>query len=134
MKRRKKTRYPRLLVTMISGAICIAIRTAMGAQIALKNWRRPPKKMGYGYIGIADHTKFLKIEHGLDEAALEKRNHHIDALNEKLRGSGKTFRILKGCEANIMPDGSIDICDAALAKLDYAIAGIHSHMKMERRP
>ncbi len=88
--------------------------------------------LGYEYVGIADHTKFLKIEHGLDEAALKIRNRYIDRLNEKLRAAGKKFRILKGCEANIMPDGSIDIAPAALAELDYAIAGIHSSMKMEK--
>ncbi len=34
-------------------------------------------KMGYEYIGISDHTKFLRIEHGLDEKQLlpaKKRN------------------------------------------------------------
>lgn len=87
---------------------------------------------GYRYIGIADHTKFLKIEHGLDEAALEKRNKHIDKLNAKLEKEGKSFKILKGCEANIMVDGSIDIADEALKKLDFVIAGVHSAMKMDK--
>ncbi|MCX6702452.1 MAG: PHP domain-containing protein, partial [Candidatus Wolfebacteria bacterium] len=43
------------------------------------------------------------------------------------------FRILQGCESNIMPDGSIDIKDDALAKLDYVIAGVHSQMKMPKK-
>jgi DNA polymerase (family 10) len=87
---------------------------------------------GYQYIGIADHTKFLKIEHGLDEKALEARNKHIDKLNKKMDAEGSAFRILKGCEANIMPDGSIDISDAALKVLDFVIAGVHSNMKMDK--
>ena len=87
---------------------------------------------GYQYIGIADHTKFLKIEHGLDEKALEARNKHIDKLNKKMNAEGSAFRILKGCEANIMPDGSIDISDAALKVLDFVIAGVHSNMKMDK--
>jgi DNA polymerase (family 10) len=87
---------------------------------------------GYKYIGIADHTKFLKIERGLDEKTLAKRNRHIDRLNEKLKNEGREFRILKGCEANIMPDGSIDITDQALKELDFAIAGVHSSMKMDK--
>ncbi len=86
------------------------------------------QNMGYEYVGISDHTKFLRIEHGLDEKRLEQRNKEIDKLNQKL----KNFRILKGAETNILKDGSIDIKDEALKKLDYVIAGIHSNFKMEK--
>jgi|UniRef100_A0A7C3UYN5 DNA polymerase (family 10) len=88
--------------------------------------------LGYEYVGISDHTKFLKIERGLDEEKLRARNREIDELNERLAQEGKRFRVLKGCEANIMADGSIDIADEALAELDYVIAGIHSHFRMPR--
>ncbi|MCU0652919.1 MAG: DNA polymerase/3'-5' exonuclease PolX [Candidatus Pacebacteria bacterium] len=93
---------------------------------------RAAQKNGYSYAGIADHTKFLRIENGLDEAALQKRNVEIDKINDLLEKEGGGFLVLKGCEANIMPDGSIDIDDAALAKLDYVIAGVHSSMKMDK--
>ncbi len=89
-------------------------------------------EMGYEYIGIADHTKFLRIEHGLNEKQLERRNKQIDKLNAKYKIKNKKFRILKGCEANILNDGSIDIKDEALRKLDYVIAGIHSNFKMTK--
>lgn len=85
--------------------------------------------MGYKYIGIADHTKFLRIEKGLNEKQLAKQRKEIDKLNRKF---GSKIRILQGCEANIMNDGSIDIKDEALAKLDFVIAGVHSSMKMDR--
>ena len=87
---------------------------------------------GYEYVGISDHTKFLKIEHGLDEEKLRARNHEIDELNARLAREGKDFLVLKGCEANIMADGGIDITDEALAELDYVIAGVHSHFKQPR--
>jgi DNA polymerase (family 10) len=88
--------------------------------------------LGYEYVGIADHTKFLKIEHGLDEDQLRARNQEIDALNARLAQEGKNFRVLKGCEANILADGAIDITDAALAELDFVIAGVHSHFRQPR--
>jgi DNA polymerase (family 10) len=88
--------------------------------------------MGYEYVGIADHTQFLKIEHGLDEAKLRARNREIDALNARLAKEGKNFRVLKGCEANILADGVIDITDEALAELDFVIAGVHSHFRQPR--
>jgi len=89
-------------------------------------------KMGYDYVGISDHTRFLKIERGLDEKKIRERNGEIDRLNEKLKRSGRRFKILKGCEANIMTDGSIDIEDEVLAELDYVVAGVHSRFKMTR--
>ncbi|HOK35160.1 MAG TPA: DNA polymerase/3'-5' exonuclease PolX [Candidatus Pacearchaeota archaeon] len=87
-------------------------------------------KMGYEYIGISDHTKFLRIEHGLDEQKLTEERKEIDELNFRLQNLN--FKILQGCEANILPDGSIDIKDEALAKLDYVIAGVHSAFKMPK--
>jgi DNA polymerase (family 10) len=88
--------------------------------------------LGYEYVGISDHTKFLKIEHGLDEAKLRARNQEIDAINARLAQEGKNFRVLKGCEANILADGAIDIADETLAELDFVIAGVHSHFRQPR--
>lgn len=89
-------------------------------------------KMGYQYIGISDHTKFLHIENGLDEKQLAKQGKEINHLNSKYHILNSKFRILHGCETNIMADGSIDIKDEFLVKLDYVIAGIHSQMKMSK--
>ncbi len=98
------------------------------------------QKIGYEYLGISDHTKFLRIEHGLSEKQLSQQRNKICKINKKVQvgtfGESATasfnFQILQGCEANIMLDGSIDIKDEALKKLDYVIAGIHSGFKMER--
>ena len=88
--------------------------------------------LGYEYVGISDHTKFLHIEHGLDEKQLAEQRKYIDKLNSKFQIQNSKFKILRGCEANIMADGSIDIKDESLAKLDYVIAGVHSQMKMTK--
>ncbi len=87
---------------------------------------------GYEYLGIADHTKFLRIEHGLNEKQLAQQRKEIEKINYKLQTKNYKLRVLQGCEANIMNDGSIDIEDEALKKLDYVIAGVHSSMKMDR--
>jgi DNA polymerase (family 10) len=89
-------------------------------------------KMGYEYVGIADHTKFLKIEHGLDEKKLRERNKEIDKINTQYAIRNTKLRILKGCEANILPDGKIDIDDECLKEQDFVIAGVHSRFKMSK--
>ncbi len=103
-----------------------------GGENSIEEMAAEAMEIGYRYIGIADHTKFLRIENGLDEKQLEKRDKEIDKLNFRLKRRKLKFRILKGCEANIMADGSIDIKDNSLAKLDFVIAGVHSQMKMPK--
>ena len=88
------------------------------------------QKLGYRYLGISDHTKFLRIENGLDEKKLSRQRKEIDKLNLKFEKQG--FRILQGAETNILRNGSLDVRDEALEKLDYVIAGVHSSFKMPR--
>lgn len=100
-----------------------------GGKHSIKEMAEEAKKLNYSYIGIADHTKYLKVENGLDEKELRAQRKEIDKLNSKNIG----IKILQGCEANILKDGSIDIKDSALAELNYVIAGIHSHFKMTKK-
>jgi len=100
-----------------------------GGNNTIKEMAETAQKIGYKYIGISDHTKFLRIEHGLNEKQLAQQRKEIDKINNKLSSK---FRILQGAETNILNDGSIDIKDEALKKLDYVIAGIHSSFKMEK--
>jgi len=88
--------------------------------------------LGYQYIGISDHTKFLRIEHGLNEKQLSQQRKEIDKLNLEFKEQNLEFRILQGAETNILNDGSVDIKNEALKKLDYVIAGAHSNFKMPK--
>lgn len=97
-------------------------------------------RMGYQYLGITEHTKFLKIDNGLDEKRLAQQRKEINNLNKKFQvssflptGQAGKFQILHGAETNILNNGSIDINDKALKELDYAIAGIHSNFKMPKQ-
>jgi len=101
----------------------------------IKELAKMAMELGYEYVGISDHTKFLKIDDGLDEKGLLKQHEIIKKINEKLKNlpAGRQVKILHGCECNVMADGSLDIKDEVLEKLDYVIAGVHSSMKMERK-
>ena len=85
-------------------------------------------KLGYEYIGISDHTKFLRIEHGLDEEQLMAQRLEIQKLNSKYKDKHINFTILQGCETNILDDGSVDINETILKQLDYVVAGLHSQL------
>ncbi|MFA6190507.1 MAG: DNA polymerase/3'-5' exonuclease PolX [Candidatus Staskawiczbacteria bacterium] len=103
-----------------------------GGKDSIEEMARTAMALGYEYIGISDHTKFLKIEHGLDEKQLLKQHEAIKKLNKKFKDLGYKLRVLHGCEANILNDGSVDIKDEVLEKLDYVIAGVHSTLKMDK--
>lgn len=77
---------------------------------------------GYEYIAITDHSKFLRVANGLDEARLRKQMEEIKKLNEKY----DDFTILTGIEMDILPDGTLDFPDSLLAEIDFVIASIHS--------
>jgi DNA polymerase (family 10) len=71
---------------------------------------------GYAYYAICDHSQRLRGE------LLHQQSEAIDALNELV----KPFRILKGIEVNIRPDGTLDVSDEDLATRDWVVASVHS--------
>ena len=103
-----------------------------GEKDSIEALAKQAMELGYEYIGISDHTNDLKVERSLNEKELLGQNEYIKNLNSKFKIRNSKFRILHGCEANIRRDGSIDVDDEVLEKLDYVIAGIHSIHKMEK--
>lgn len=83
---------------------------------------------GLEYIAITDHTKSLAMTGGSDEKKLLKQMTEIDKIQKKI----PQIKILKGAEVNIMKDGSLDIKDEVLAKLDVVGVAVHSHFNLSR--
>ncbi len=102
-----------------------------GGKNSIEDMAKSAMAYGYSYIGISDHTKFLRIEKGLNEKQLLSQHSQIKETNEKFKKFG--FTILHGCETNILNDGSVDIKDDVLEKMDYVIAGVHSSLKMPKK-
>lgn len=85
---------------------------------------------GLEYIAITDHTRSLAMTGGSDERKLERQMKAIARANKTFRGK---FRILSGAEVNILRNGSLDIADRTLAKLDFVGAAVHSHFGLSRK-
>lgn len=83
---------------------------------------------GLEYLAITDHSRSLRIAHGLDAGRLAAQIEAIDALNQKLHG----IVLLKGMEVDILPDGKLDLPDAVLARLDLVIGAVHSAFELPR--
>ncbi len=86
------------------------------------------QRLGLEYIAITDHTRGLAMTGGSDEKKLRQQMKAIDALNARLDG----ITLLKGAEVNINKDGTLDIDDQTLAKLDVVGIAVHSHFNLPR--
>jgi DNA polymerase (family X) len=93
----------------------------------IEEMARAAKEFGLSYIAITDHTKSLALASGLDENELLEQAGRIAELNDRLKG---TFRILSSAEVNVMKDGSLDISNNVLDKLDIVGAAIHSNFNL----
>ena len=83
---------------------------------------------GYEYMALTDHSRRLTMAHGLDPARVARQIREIDKLNAKLKG----FTVLKGIEVDILKDGSLDLPDSTIEKLDVVVASVHSFFDLPR--
>jgi DNA polymerase (family 10) len=86
------------------------------------------KARGLEYLAITDHSKRLTVAHGLDSKRLLAQLERIDEFN--VNGHGIT--LLKGIEVDILEDGSLDLPDQVLARLDIVIGAVHSSFNLSR--
>ncbi len=86
------------------------------------------RAMGLSYFGIADHSQYAAYAGGLKEEDVIRQHAEIDELNQKWTD----FKILKGIEADILPDGSLDYNDRILSSFDYVVASVHAQLVMDQ--
>jgi len=86
------------------------------------------QRRGLDAIAITDHALFAEVIRGLTPDNLCRQMDEIARLNQTLEG----FRVFTGIEVNTQPDGSLDVDDRLLAKLDVVIASVHSHFRQSR--
>ncbi len=92
------------------------------------------KKFGLDYIAITDHTKSLGLANGLNENQLLDQINKIQELNDVMNeySTDNRFRILSSAEVNILKDGTLDIVNNVLDKLDIVGASIHSNFSLSK--
>ena len=85
------------------------------------------RERGWSYLGIADHSQSAGYAGGLPPAKVRAQQAEIDGWNRARGGKGKKrFRLFKGVESDILPDGRLDYDDATLASFDYVVGSVHS--------
>jgi len=83
---------------------------------------------GYDYLAVTDHSQALRMTGGLDAAKLARQWLELDAI-EAERGAALP-RLLRGLEVDVLRDGTLDLDDDALERLDVVVVSVHSHLDL----
>jgi DNA polymerase (family X) len=96
---------------------------------SVEEMARAARERGYEYVAICDHTPAVGAVPGLTADDVRRQAEDVAHANEKLA----PFRVLRGIECDILPDGRLDLPDEALAELDWVQASVHGGQRMPRR-
>lgn len=83
---------------------------------------------GYAYMAVTDHSRSTTVAGGMTAAEVVEMIQEVRRLNARLRD----FRVLAGCEVDILADGSLDFPDEILRRLDLVQVSVHSRFTMSR--
>ncbi len=103
--------------------------TYSDGRASVEEMARAAQERGYDYLAICDHTPAVGAVRGLTPDDLRRQAEEIAAANELLA----PFRVLRGIECDILPDGRLDLPDDALAELEWVQASVHGGQRMPRR-
>ena len=94
---------------------------ATDGKYSLEEMAKAAETKGYEYFAVTDHSRRVTMANGLDERRLEEQIERIDKLNSGL----KKIQILKSIEVDILEDGTLDLPDHILKKLDLVVCSVH---------
>jgi DNA polymerase (family X) len=84
---------------------------------------------GFEYFGVTDHSQSAHYAGGLTAGEVAEQHQDVAELIGRFGGS---FRIFKGVESDIRPDGQLDYPDEILKTFDFVVASVHSQFRMNR--
>lgn len=121
-------RLPNLLeLSQVKGDLQVH-STYSDGQNSLEELWEAARALGYGYLGVTDHSPAVRVAGGPSPEEALKRIEVIRRFNES---HGPPY-LLAGAEVDIRPDGSLDYPDWVLRELDLVLVSIHSQFKLPK--
>ena len=125
----REGRLPRLVTLAdIRGDLHLHTKESDGKN-SLRDMVHAAKALGYAYVAITDHTKHATVARGLDEKRLARQLDEIDRVNDEEHG----ILVLKSAEVDILADGTLDLPDAMLKRLDLAVCSVHYKFDLDAK-
>jgi DNA polymerase (family 10) len=128
--RAAKHKLPKLVRDQDLYGILHCHTTASDGTETLEAMAEATRRRGFEYFGVADHSQSAHYAGGLAPDEISEQHREASRLNKRY---GKSFRILKGIEADILGDGSLDYPDQILSSFDFVVASVHSRFKMPKK-
>ncbi len=102
--------------------------TATDGRDTLSRMVEAARALGYAYLASTEHTRNVRVAGGLGAAEMHA---HLDAV-EALAATVPDVRILRSAEVDILPDGSLDLPDDVLARMDIVVCAVHDPARQDR--
>lgn len=123
----KEGTLPRLLDNSDLKGILHNHSTYSDGKHTLRQMAEHCKALGYEYLGISDHSRTAGYAGGLEIERVIKQHSEIEMLNQELA----PFRIFKGIESDILPDGNLDYPTEVLKSFDFIVSSVHAVLNMD---
>ena len=107
--------------------------TLSDGEASLEQMADAARKIGWNWLGLADHSPTLKVANGASAEDLLAQGELITKYNSEWASDGIDFRLFHGVESDILEGGKLDHPDDVLAKLDYTVASVHAMNKWKGR-
>jgi DNA polymerase (family 10) len=125
----RKNELPKLIeLKDIRGIIHVHSNYSDGLN-SIEEMARGCHNLGYEYLVICDHSKSSFYANGLQEERIKKQHVEIDEINHTF----KNFRVVKGIECDILPNGNLDYSDEILATFEVVVVSVHSNLGMDEK-
>lgn len=129
----QEAKLPQLIVQSdIKGALHNHTTLSDG-EASLEQMADAARKIGWNWLGLADHSPTLKVANGASAEDLLAQGELITRYNSEWASDGVDFRLFHGVESDILEGGKLDHPDDVLAKLDYTVASVHAMNKWKGR-
>jgi len=100
---------------------------------SIREMRAACAARGYAYLAVTDHSQALRMTGGLDAAKLARQWQELDEIEAEDRADGARPTILRGLEVDILRNGTLDLDDDWLARLDVVVVSVHGHLDLPQR-
>ena len=107
--------------------------TLSDGEASLEQMADAAKRMGWNWLGIADHSPTLQIANGASADDLLEQHSTMQRYNSDWANEGVDFRLFSGVESDILEDGKLDHPDDVLAQIDYVVASVHAMSRWRGR-
>ena len=107
--------------------------TLSDGEASLEQMADAARRMGWNWLGIADHSPTLQIANGVSADDLIAQHETMQKYNEEWKKEGVDFRLFSGVESDILEDGKLDHPDDILSQIDYVVASVHAMTRWRGR-